>query len=329
MWGKRAVQVLGGVCALALALAGCGGRDRPLSGSVTGLVASESQLLVRAWAHRFEQQSGAHVRVRAGQYATLAPAVADFALDDGTSPPAEVQDELLPVPVAVAEVAVAYNLVTFSGRRIPSGFQLDGHTIASIYKGPTFNWHQKVVLALNPGVEVPDELIQNCRHSGTWAPTTTFTSFLARSGPNWAHDVGIGPHVAWSHPNPPAETTDVAGCVKRSPGGIGYVLPAEAKRLGLTVAAVQEAGGAFRLPGESGYPIAASLDAFVWRDPCRAGRSEQAAVNVKAWLGFVLGAGQAMVRRGGYAPLPAPSRARARATLADLTCHGRPVVVPR
>jgi ABC-type phosphate transport system substrate-binding protein len=329
MWGKRSVGALGVVCAVAPGLAGCGGRDRPLSGSVTGIVASVPQPLLGAWGRRFEQRSGVRVQVRLAKLAQLAPSVADFALEDGTPLPAGVKDALVAVPVARAEVAIAYNLVTFSNKRIPSGFRIDPHTLASVYKGPTFNWHQKVFVRLNPHVDIPDELFQVCRNSGTWAATATFTAFLARSGPNWARDVGIGAHVKWPHLAAPAvETTDVAGCVKRSSGSIGYVTPAEALRLGLTVAAVQEAGGNFLLPGQAGYPIGGSLNVLVWRDPCRAGRTRQAAANVKAWLDFMLGAGQGLVRRGGYEPLPAAARTQARRTVAGLTCHGHPIAVP-
>jgi len=325
---------LGGAAA-ALALGGCGGK--PLSGTIAGVQTPASQRLVSAWSARFASDMGAHVRARVGAAAAFATGRAAFALtDEPRDPPAGGKGQPVAIPIAISPVAIAYNVTTFQGKRFPAGVWLDGISLAAIYEGAKFNWAQNRFIIRNNrrfGIRLPDELFQVCRDPGPSAINTTFTTYLSRAWPKWSHGPGIGARVRWPRIEDPAtDTADVAGCVKRNAGAIGYAPLALARQRGLTVASLEgpSGRGPYYPPEDPRYPIQAPTYALVWRDMCRAGLSEKDAGNVRAWLDFALGArGQAMTARYGYRPLPASARASARAQVAALRCDGRAISVPR
>src|SRR6476661_6340325 len=120
--------------AVAIVLGGCGS-GKPLSGTITGVQAPASQPLVRAWGLSFEQASGAHVRVPVGDVARFASGAAAFAVSDEPPTPATggAKGAVVGVPIAVSPVAIAYNIVTFAGKRVGSGVWLDGDALAAVY----------------------------------------------------------------------------------------------------------------------------------------------------------------------------------------------------
>jgi phosphate transport system substrate-binding protein len=330
----RYARLLASGMVVAIVLGGCGSK-KPLHGTITGVQTPASQPLVRAWGARFADRTGAQVRARIGDAAGFTGAAADFAVSDEPLDPADhVQREAVAIPLAMSPVAIAYRLMTFAGKRVPTGVRLDGKALAGVYDGVKFNWAQTRFIYRNNarlGLRLPDELFSVCRNPGTATINTTLTTYLTRSSPTWARLAGIAAHVRWP-PVSATDTADLATCVKEQEGAIGYMPLADARREQLTVALLEAPSGRgpFYAPEQPSYPIQAPELALVWRDMCRAGLSSEVAVNVRAWLDFALGAsGQGMVSRYGYQPLPAAARERARAQVAALRCDGRRISVPR
>ena len=58
---------------------------------------------------------------------------------------------------------------------------------------------------------------------------------------------------------------------------------------------------------------------------CKAGYSESTAKDVKIWLDYALGDGQAVAPDLNYAPLPPETLAAAKAKVAALQCNGTPL----
>jgi ABC-type phosphate transport system substrate-binding protein len=336
MQARYARALAAGAAVAMIAVGGCGS-GKPLHGTITGVQATASQQLARAWGVRFERATGAHVRTRAGGVAGFASGAADFAMVD--APPSaavRAKGEAVAIPVALSPVVIAYNIIAFTGTRVPAGVRFDGAALARVFNGVKFNWAQRLFIGRNNarmGIRLPDELFQVCRDPGTSAANAALTTYFASSLPSWAKSPGAGARVNWPKLEVPViETADLASCVKRSSGGIGYMPLADARREGLTVASLQAPGGRgpFYAPQQPGYPIEAPELALVWHDMCRAGLSAQDAVNVRAWLDFTLSASaQAMALRYGYQPLLAAARASARAQVATLRCDGKPISATR
>jgi len=115
-------------------------------------------------------------------------------------------------------VAIIYNL--------PGSpkLKLDGDTLANIYLGNITKWNDPKIVALNPGVDLPDLAIVPCIAPTAAARVSFFTDYLSAVNPAWADSVGKGSAVKWPAGIGLAAkgSEGVAGQVKQLPGGIGY-----------------------------------------------------------------------------------------------------------
>jgi len=143
----------------------------------------------------------------------------------------------------------------------------------------------------------------------------------------------------------------VAACVAQNEGSFGYVEEAYALANDFTTADLKNKAGNFitaslestsaagegltlpddlrfsaiDAPGAQAYPIASATFLLVYQDMCKAGLSESKAKDVKIWLDYALGDGQAAAPELQYAPLPAPVLAAAKAKVTGLQCNGAPL----
>jgi phosphate transport system substrate-binding protein len=132
----------------------------------------------------------------------------------------------------------------------------------------------------------------------------------------------------------------VAQIVKSTPGAIGYVDYADAKASGLTFASVKNKDGSFIAPstasataaaqnttvkpdltfsciwasGAQSYPITYQS----WDLVVQAQSSASTAANLKAYIGYLLGAGQQLLPTLNYAPLPSNIQQMAQAQLSKI-----------
>jgi phosphate transport system substrate-binding protein len=132
----------------------------------------------------------------------------------------------------------------------------------------------------------------------------------------------------------------VASIVKSTPGAIGYVDYADAKASGLTYASVKNSAGNYIAPsvssataaaagvtvapnltfhavwasGASSYPITyQSWDLVIEKQS-----SKNVTDMLKAYIGYLLGAGQQLLPSLNYAPLPASIDSMAKAQLSKI-----------
>ncbi len=355
---------LGSAAAIALGVAACGSSSDD-SGSTGGSSSSSATLngagstfqapLVSEWASRFNKSAGTTVNYQpvgsGAGIAQLTAGTVDFAGSDAVMKPEEVaagRDKGTPVhlPIALGAVTVSYNL---DGVR--TGLRLDGPTIAEIFLGRVTKWNDQAIASLNSGVDLPDTDITVCHRSDESGTTANFTQFLADYSRAWADGPGVDKSVQWPTGTGARGNDGVAGCVKQTPGAVGYVEQAYALQNDFTTASVKNREGAWVEPsleatsaageganppanlqfstinaaGARSYPITAVTFQIVWQDSCRAGISRDAAGNLKAWLTYILGDGQSVAPDLEYAPLPASIQSRAQARVEALTCDGQPI----
>lgn len=356
---------LGSAAAIALGVAACGSSDSSTDSSTGGSSSSSATLngagstfqapLVSEWASRFKDSSGTTVNYQpvgsGAGIAQLTAGTVDFAGSDAVMKPEEVaagRGKGTPVhlPIALGAVTVSYNL---DGVR--AGLRLDGPTIADIFLGRVTKWNDQEIAALNAGVDLPDTDITVCHRSDESGTTANFTQFLADYSRAWADGPGIDKSVQWPTGTGARGNDGVAGCVKQTPGAVGYVEQAYALQNDFTTAAVKNKTGAWIEPsldatsaageganppanlqfstinadGAGSYPITAVTFQIVWQDACKAGVSKDAAANLKAWLTYILGDGQQVAPQLQYAPLPSSIQSRAQARVDALVCDGQPI----
>jgi len=222
---------------------------------------------------------------------------------------------------------------------------------APVHTGTPKNWNDAEIKSLNPGVNLPSSAITVVHRSDESGTTKGFTGFLQGYSPEWKSKVGSDKTVKWPTGTGAKGNDGVAAAIKQTPGAIGYVEQAYAIQNNFTYASVKNKSGKFVVPtlasvtasGEgvkvpadlrftitdspnaTAYPISSQTFIVVYKDPCKAGASKSTAQGLVKFLNYVLGPGQATIKKLSYAPLPSAIDGKAQANVKTLTCNGSPI----
>jgi phosphate transport system substrate-binding protein len=269
----------------------------------------------------------------------LASNVVQFAGSDSPIPSSEQSSfkgkTVLYFPVVIGPITLSYNLTGVSNLKLTPA------VIAQIFSGKITNWSNSAIKTLNPGVSLPNEAITTAVRSDSSGTTQNFTLFLETAAPSdWT--LGSSSTIKWpASARAGAQNTGVAQIIKTTPGAIGYVDYADAKASGLTFASVQNKAGNYVAPsvaassesaagvtlapdltfhavwgsGAQAYPITYQSWVLVYEMQPNAND----AAMLKAYIGYLIGAGQSLLPSLGYAPLPSNIDAAAKAQLSKIT----------
>ena len=237
-------------------------------------------------------------------------------------------EKILHLPILAGGVAIIYNL--------PGSpkLKLDGDTLANIYLGRITSWKDPKILALNPGVDLPDTAIVPVHRADGSGTSYIFTDYLSSIDPEWATTPGNGSSVRWPVGIGLAGkgSEGVVGLVKQLPGSIGYAELAFADENKLPIADVKNAAGHFispapesvsaalatakipddfrfsmvNAPGEKAYPIAGASWVLIYQKQKSADNGAQ----LVAFLKWAVTKGQNDLPALDYAPLPEAIRQR-------------------
>jgi len=232
-------------------------------------------------------------------------------------------NDAINLPMVTGPIALAYNL---------SGVDkliLTPQVLAGIFGGTIANWNDPKIAAINPGVTLPSLAIQAVHRAEDSGTTENFTKYLAAaSGGGWT----AAPGKSWTAPGGVAAqgSDGVSKQIKSTDGSIGYVEWGFAQDDGLSVAQIDNGGGAVELTAESagaavgaatvvgtGKDLALKLD-YATKTPgaypvilvtyeivCSAGNTGDIGPLLKSFLGYTSTDGQASLDELGAAPLPA------------------------
>jgi phosphate transport system substrate-binding protein len=269
----------------------------------------------------------------------LASGVVNYAGSDSPIPSSEVSDfkgkKVLYFPVIIGPITMSYNLPGVSN------LKLSPTVIADIFQAKITKWNDPAITAINPGVSLPNSPITLAVRSDSSGTTQNFSLFLETAVPSvWT--LGSSSTITWpATARAGSGNGGVAQIIKTTPGAIGYVDYADAKAAGLTFASVENSSGDYVAPsptaasaaaagvtvasnltfhavwatGATAYPITYQSWDLVYADQPNAND----AALLKAWLGYLLGAGQQLLPTLGYAPLPSSLDAMAVAQLSQIT----------
>jgi len=370
------IQRLGQVAALALvgsiALAGCGSDDNTGSGSsssATGSAASadcfEGTLNAEgssAQKNAFEEAASSFLEAcpkgtvnynPTGSGAGIKQFIAgqvDFAGSDSALK-TEEKDGVVEadaaaktcgspawnIPMVTGPIAIAYNVEGVDK------LILTPAVAADIFNGKITTWNDPAIAAINPGVTLPSTAIKVFFRSDESGTTENFTKYLNGAAPDkWTAD----PAKVWSGKGEGKEkSAGVAEGVKSTDGGITYVEWSYAKDNNLSVAQVDNGGGATELTAESvGKALEAATPAGEGNDlklkldyttkeagaypillvtyevVCSKNKDAEKAAAIKAFLThFASPETQKSFEEIGYAPLPASVQAKVATAIQSLS----------
>jgi phosphate transport system substrate-binding protein len=243
------------------------------------------------------------------------------------------------IPTVFGAVAVGYNLEGVDT------LTLDGPTLADIFLGNITKWNDPAIVALNPGVTMPDEDVITAHRSDGSGTTSIFTTYLSDVSDGWANGPGAGKEVDWPAPHEVGgEKNDgVAAAIGQNPGAMGYIelsyaiendipvadmVNADGNAVTPTLASTAAAADGITIPddlrfnilgvGGDGYPIAGATWLLLWQ----CGYDESTAAALKDWINWDLTQGDSLAEELLYSPLPDSLQAKALAKLDLVNSEG-------
>ena len=265
----------------------------------------------------------------------LASGVTNFAGSDSPIPTTEEANfkgkTVLYFPVFLGPITVSYNL---SG---VSNLKLDATTLADIFGGKITSWNNPAIAALNPGVSLPSTPITTAVRSDSSGTTQNFSLYLQTAAKStWT--LGSSSTIKWpSSARAGNGNSGVAQIIKSTAGAIGYVDYATAKASGLSYASIKNSSGNYIAPStqsasaagdgitiasnltfhavDSSQPQAYPITYQSWVLVYETQPNANDAAMLKAYIGYLIGAGQQLLPSLGYAPLPTSLQQKAQAQL--------------
>jgi len=222
---------------------------------ITGAGSSAAKLVYETWGARFAADTHisldyAPVGSSAGVKKILAREVgfgaSDVAPDDATLD----SGALVLVPTVVTGAVPVINLPGVgSGKLI-----LDGDSLARIFMRQVTRWNDPAIVALNPGLALPDQPITVVVRSDGSGTTYNFTDYLAKASAAWQSGFGVKSRIEWPEGVLAAKGSGgIVEAVTATPGAIGYVDHTYVLRHSLN---------GVRMKNRAGRVVAATTDTF-------------------------------------------------------------------
>jgi phosphate transport system substrate-binding protein len=321
----------------ALLLAGAGGYAQ--AQSITGAGSTFAQPIYGAWADASKAETGVTLNYQgvgsgAGQKLVTQRTV-DFGASDAPMAAEKLTAaKLLQFPTVMGAVDIAVNVPGIEDGQL----KLTGPIIASIYLGTIKSWNDPAIKKLNPGLRLPNLPVAPVYRADGSGTTFVFTSYLSKVSPDFKSGVGAATAVQWPAGTGAKGTAGVAGAVKNTEGGLGYVESAYATLNHLTTVQLKSHDGKFLKPtlesfaaaaagadwagaknfavdlndqpGARAWPIVSATFVLLPLNPSDAAKSKA----VTKFFGWALKNGDATARNLQYVPLPAAVKAKVEAS---------------
>ena len=250
------------------------------------------------------------------------------------------------IPITAGAVVISYNLPD-----LKDTLMLTPDVLAKIYLGEIKKWNDPKIQAVNKGVKLPATDIVVAHRSDGSGTTNIFTTYLTKVSKDWEGKVGKGSSVNWPIGLGGKGNEGVAGSVKQTPGGIGYVELAYAIQNNMAYAKMQNKAGKFIAPSiasitaaanidipadakvsltntdaAEGYPISGLTWILVYKEQKYNSRSADKVTKMLKLIQWMVHDGQQYCAPLNYAPLSEKAASVADAQLKTVTYDGKPVL---
>ena len=173
----------------------------------------------------------------------------------------------MPLKVEKLEEAGLFQFPTVVGGAVPvvnlagievGTLKLDGQTLADIFMGRITRWDAPAIVALNPGIKLPNEAINVIHRSDGSGTTFIFTNYLSKVSPEWKSAMGEGTTVPWRVGTGCRTNLLIPVCLYQSKNSISYMDYAYAEKTGMNMVQVKNREGRFIAPSAPAFKAAAA-----------------------------------------------------------------------
>jgi len=226
---------------------------------MTGAGATFPAPIYAKWADAYHKATGARLNYQSigsgGGIQQIRAKTVDFGASDmPLSDEVLAKDGLIQFPTVIGGVVPVVNIKGIA----PGQIKLSGQLLGDIYLGKLTKWNDPALVALNPGVPLPDEAIAVVRRADGSGTSFIFTNYLSKANPDWKAKVGEGTAVNWPTGAGGKGNEGVSAFVQRLPNSIGYVEYAYAKQNKMTYTLLKNKDGNFVPPDADNFKAAAA-----------------------------------------------------------------------
>jgi len=272
----------------------------------------------------------------------------DFGASDAPMSDEELSKSPAPIvhiPSCLGAVIITYNLPDN-----PS-LKFTPEVLADIFLGKIKKWNDPNIMAINPGVKLPDLSISVIHRSDGSGTTYIFSDYLSKVNAEWNTKPGTGKSLDWPVGLGAKGNEGVSGLVKQTPGSIGYVELVYALQNKMPAATLKNKAGNFveaslksssaaaaiDLPADmrvsltntdapDGYPICSFTYLLIYKNQSYNNRTEASAKATIDLINYVIHEGQKYAEPLGYAPLPDAAVKKAEEILKFVAFGSKPLM---
>jgi phosphate transport system substrate-binding protein len=263
-------------------------------------------------------------------FAVVDIALTQVQLDNSTKP-------LIALPVAVGAIVPVYNVPG-----VGEELAITPEILSGILRGTITRWNDAAIVALNPGITLPNIAITPVIRSDENVETYVLTDYLAKADATWRDTKGRTTKIEGTSAQAADSAQRLVDVVNATPGAIGYVNLTAARQLQLhpgqlkNAAAIKvkahsramsSAAASAEKPDHSGFqdsitnstaPDSYPISSFVWIVVPRDLSSATNGAALKAFVSWILTEGQLKTKDVGFAPVPDEPLQHVRAQLDSL-----------
>jgi phosphate transport system substrate-binding protein len=230
---------------------------------VTGAGSSFVFPVISKWSQDYSKNSENRINYQSigsgGGIAQIKAATVDFGASDAPMSAEDLKAAGLgQFPSVIGGIVPIINVEGVESGKL----KLDGETLAKIFMGTVKKWNDPAIVALNPGVTLPDSNITVVHRSDGSGTTYNFTNYLSKVSPEWNEKLKFGSTVQWPAGVGGKGNEGVSAYVKQIKGSIGYVEHSYAVTNKLSYTQLKNAAGNFIEPNAKAF--AAAADTADW-----------------------------------------------------------------
>jgi phosphate transport system substrate-binding protein len=216
-----------------------------------------------AWGYKYNRITGIRLNYQSigsgGGQRQIINRTVDFGASDSPLKPEKLnKHNLLQFPAVIGGVVLVVNIPGVK----PGKMKLDSEAVCRIFLGEITRWNDKKIMALNPGLRLPDKKITVVHRSDGSGTTAIFTTYMNQACPAWKKKVGAGKAVKWPVGIGGKGNEGVANYVRRVRHSLGYVEFAYAKQNKLAYTLLKNPAGSLVEPNIKSFQDAATSGEF-------------------------------------------------------------------
>jgi len=259
---NRRSLLLGASAALSLPIFGAEAQ----TAQITGAGASFPNPIYQKWAEAVRNAIGIQLNYQSVGSGAGINQIRNRTVDfGGTDAPLNAQQltegNLLQFPTVMGSLVAIVNIPGVGDDQL----RLTGPLLADIYLGKITRWNDPQIVALNPGLSLPNLTIAPAYRADGSGTTFVWVSYLSAVSPEFKDRVGVGTSVRFPVGTGARGNEGVAGTVRNVRGAIGYVENAYAITNKLVSTQLRNNAGNFVKPEHKTFMAAAS--AADWNVP--------------------------------------------------------------